>query len=115
MTENAHGGHIVNPNEGDGSTSDPNWHGDAGDQGNDIRFAEEQSLVNEQSGHGNDASAAQAAASSEGSYTSAAPADDTGGYTGAQEPVEEGEYTDKDKPLIDTPDGEGEYTDRDRA
>ncbi|WP_035771689.1 hypothetical protein [Arthrobacter sp. Br18] len=114
MTENAHGGHIVNPNKGDGSTSDPNWHGDAGDQGNDIRFAEEQGLINDQAGHG-DTSTAQAAAASEGSYTSAAPADDDRGYTGAQEHATEGEYTDKDKPLVDTPDGEGEYTDRDRA
>ncbi|WP_049822065.1 hypothetical protein [Arthrobacter sp. H41] len=114
MTENAHGGHIVNPNEGDGSTSDPNWHGDAGDQGNDIRFAEEQGLINDQAGH-DDASTAKSAAASEGSYTSAAPADDDGGYTGAQEPVEEGEYTDKDKPLVDIPEGEGEYTDRDRT
>ncbi|MEC5199411.1 hypothetical protein RCH21_001642 [Arthrobacter sp. PL16] len=115
MTENAHGGHIVNPNEGDGSTSDPNWHGDIGDQGNDLRFAEEQALIKEQADRADrDPSEAAAAAEQEGHYTSSAPAEGSGGYTSAQEPEKEGEYTDKDRPLVDDPETEGEYTDRDR-
>ncbi|MUK01004.1 hypothetical protein GM708_03105 [Vibrio cholerae] len=115
MTENAHGGHIVNPNEGDGSTSDPNWHGDAGDQGNDLRFAEEQALINEQADRADrDPAEAVAAAAQEGHYTSTEPSDASGGYTSSQDSVEEGEYTDKDKPLADAPEGEGGYTDRDR-
>ncbi|MBG6225184.1 hypothetical protein IWX63_001749 [Arthrobacter sp. CAN_A2] len=105
MSENSHDGHIVNPNKGDGSTSDPNWHGDAGDQGNDLRFAEEQALINEQ---------ADRPSEDEGHYTSAAPAGESGGYTSAEHPAEEGEYTDKDKQLVDEPEGEGGYTDRDR-
>jgi hypothetical protein len=115
MTENAHGGHIVNPNEGDGSTSDPNWRGDIGDQGNDVRFAEEQALINEQAGRADrDTSVDVDAAEEEGQYTSTEPAGASGGYTSSQVPEEEGEYTDKDKPLIDEPEGQGEYTDRDR-
>lgn len=115
MTENTHGGHIVNPNEGDGSTSDPNWHGDAGDQGNDIRFAEEQQLINEQA-HGVDDDASKPAnpTDEDGHYPSAEPEGGSGGYTSAQNPAAEGEYTDKDKAPVDTPEGEGEYTDRDR-
>ncbi|MCU1634713.1 MAG: hypothetical protein JWM61_3365 [Micrococcaceae bacterium] len=115
MTENAHGGHIVNPNKGDGSTSDPNWHGDIGDQGNDLRFAEEQALIKEQADRADrDPSEAVAASEQEGHYTSSEPAEGSGGYTSAQDPVKEGEYTDKDRPLVDDPEGEGEYTDRDR-
>ncbi|MDN4609718.1 MULTISPECIES: hypothetical protein [Arthrobacter] len=115
MTENAHGGRIVNPNKGDGSTSDPNWQGDIADQGNDVRFAEEQSLINEQAGRADrDTSVDVDAAEEEGQYTSAEPAGASGGYTSSQAPEEEGEYTDKDKPLIEEPEGQGEYTDRDR-
>ena len=115
MTENAHGGHIVNPNEGDGSTSDPNWHGDTGDQGNDLRFAEEQALINEQSDRADrDPSEAVEAAEQEGHYTSSDPAGASGGFTSSQDPAEEGEYTDKDKPLVEAPEGQGEYTDRER-
>ena len=115
MTENAHGGHIVNPNEGDGSTSDPNRQGDLGDQGNDVRFAEEQALINQQADRADrDTSEAVDAAEQEGHYTSSEPAGGSGGYTSAQKPEEEGEYTDKDKPLIEEPEGQGEYTDRDR-
>ena len=112
MTENAHGGHIVNPNEGDGSTSDPNWRGDMGDQGNDVRFAEEQALIDQQAGHADRDTSDDAA--EESSYTSAEPAGGSGGYTSSQDPAEEGEYTDKDKQLVDEPEGEGGYTDRDR-
>jgi hypothetical protein len=115
MTENAHGGHIVNPNKDDGSTSDPNWQGDIADQGNDVRFAEEQSLINEQAGRADrDTSVDVDAAEEEGQYTSAEPAGASGGYTSSQAPEQEGEYTDKDKPLIEEPEGQGEYTDRDR-
>lgn len=118
MTENSHEGHIVNPNKGDGSTSDPNWHGDAGDQGNDLRFAEEQALINEQAEGGSTEATkgteAGDAVEHEGHYTSAEPAGGSGGYTSAENPAEEGEYTDKDRPLIDPPHTEGEYTDRDR-
>ena len=116
MTEKAHGGHIVNPDggdvdptEGDGATSDPNWRGDMGDQVNDVRFAEEQALINDQAGHGD-----TDVAKDEGTYTSAEPAGESGGYTSAENPAEEGQYTDKDKPLIEEPEGEGGYTDKDR-
>ncbi|TKV28925.1 hypothetical protein FDK12_04460 [Arthrobacter sp. NamB2] len=114
MTENAHGGHIVNPNEGDGSTSDPNWQGDIGDQGNVIRFAEEQALINQQAGRADHDASEVVDDGGEGNYTSSEPSGSSGGYTSAQSPAEEGEYTDKDKPLVDTPEGEGDYTDRDR-
>ncbi|THJ65126.1 hypothetical protein E8P82_12480 [Arthrobacter echini] len=104
MTENAHEGHIVNPDAGRASTSDPDRPGDAGDQGNDLRFAEEQRLITEQAEPGQE----------EGSYTSADVEGDSGGYTSAQDPAEEGEYTDKDTARIDEPESQGEYTDRDR-
>ncbi|WP_298251955.1 hypothetical protein [uncultured Arthrobacter sp.] len=104
MTENSHDGHIVNPDAGRASTSDPNRPGDAGDQGNDLRFAEEQQLISEQADPVDD----------EGDYTSAEPQGHSGGYTSAQDPAEEGEYTDKDAPLVDEPEGQGEYTDSDR-
>lgn len=105
MTENNHDGHIVNPDAGRASTSDPNRPGDAGDQGNDLRFAEEQRLINEQ---------ADPVEEEAGSYTSAEPEGHSGGYTSAQDPAEEGEYTDKDTARIDEPEGQGEYTDHDR-
>lgn len=114
MTDNAHGGRIVNPNEGDGSTSDPNWQGDIGDQGNDIRLAEEQALINEQAGRADGNASGTADDGAEGNYTSSEPAGESGGYTSSQSSAEEGEYTDKDKPLVDAPQGEGDYTDRDR-
>lgn len=112
MTENAYGGHIVNPNEGDGSTSDPNWQGDMGDQGNDLRFAEEQALIDQQADR--DPSDDGDAAGQEGHFTGTEPAGAAGGYTSSQDPAEEGEYTDKDAPLVEEPEGEGGYTDRDR-
>jgi hypothetical protein len=95
MTENPNGGHIVNPNEGDGSTSDPNWHGDIGDQGNDLRFAEEQALIEDQANR-TDRDPSEAAGQ-EGQYTDSEPAGGSGGYTSSQAPAEEGEYTDKDR------------------
>ena len=121
MTEKAHGGHIVNPdegdvnrNEGDGSTSDPNWRGDLGDQGNDVRFAEEQALINQQAGRADRTQDDIDAAEENGTYTSAEPVGGSGGYTSAQDPAEEGEYTDMDKPVVDEPEGQGGYTDTDR-
>lgn len=101
MTENAHDGHIVNPNEGDGSTSDPNWHGDLGDQGNDLRFAEEQALINEQADRADrDPQDAVAAAAQEGHYSREdddASKGTAGGYTSSQDSSGEGEYTDSDR------------------
>ncbi|KNC18710.1 hypothetical protein AC792_10465 [Arthrobacter sp. RIT-PI-e] len=96
MTENAHGGHIVNPNEGDGSTSDPNWHGDLGDQGNDLRFAEEQALIKEQAERAErDPAEAVAASQQEGHYT--ANDADGSGVSSSTDPADEGEYTDTDR------------------
>jgi len=98
MTENAHDGHIVNPNQGDGSTSDPNWHGDLGDQGNDLRFAEEQALINEQADRAErDPAEAVAASEQEGHYTSNDPGNDSVGHTSDQDSPDEGEYTDSDR------------------
>lgn len=39
---------LKNPKPSGQSTGDDNWRGDAADQGNDIRFAEEQELIREQ-------------------------------------------------------------------
>jgi hypothetical protein len=114
MTDSASEGHIVNPTTEDEANSDPSRRGDVGDQGNDLRFAEEQQLINQQAErHG--AAAATTSTATEGSYTSAPPTSDEGGYTGAQDPIQEGEYPDKDKAPVDVPEGEGEYTDRDRT
>jgi hypothetical protein len=114
MTDSASEGHIVNPTTEEEPNSDPLRRGDIGDQGNDLRFAEEQHLIDQQAErHGS--AAASASSESEGSYTSAPTTDDQGGYTGAQNPIQEGEYPDKDKQIVDTPEGEGEYTDRDRT
>jgi hypothetical protein len=97
MTENAHGGHIVNPNEGDGSTSDPNWQGDVGDQGNDLRFAEEQALINQQADRADrDPEEAVAASQQEGHYTRS-DADGSGAGDSSQGSSDEGEYTDTDR------------------
>ncbi|TDK24675.1 hypothetical protein E2F48_12695 [Arthrobacter crusticola] len=114
MTDSASEGHIVNPAGEDESGSDPNRRGDIGDQGNDLRFAEEQQLINQQSErHG--AAAGGTSKETEGSYTSTEPADTGGGYTGAQKPEQEGEYPEKDRDRLNSPDDEGEYTDRDRG
>jgi hypothetical protein len=114
MTDSASEGHIVNPTTDDGATPDTTRRGDVGDQGNDLRFAEEQQLINQQAErHGS--AAASASSETEGSYTSAAPTSDEGGYTGAQKPDQEGEYPEKDRDLLNSPDDEGEYTDRDRS
>jgi hypothetical protein len=114
MTDSASEGRIVNPTTEDEATSDPTRRGDVGDQGNDLRFAEEQQLINQQAErHGS--AAAGTSSETEGSYTSASPTNDEGGYTGAQKPDLEGEYPEKDRDLLNSPDDDGEYTDRDRT
>ncbi len=114
MTDSASEGHIVNPPTEDEANSDPNRRGDVGDQGNDLRFAEEQHLIDQQAErHG--AAAATTSMETEGSYTSASTTNDEGGYTGAQQPDQEGEYPEKDRDRLNRPDDEGGYTDRDRT
>lgn len=78
MSEQSNEGQVRNPNEGGGATSDPNWQGDAGDQGNDLRLAEEQRLIREQGSGKSDVG---------------------GGYTGREGDLEEGEYTDQEPEL----------------
>lgn len=110
MSEQPHNSEV-NPNKGDGSTSDPNWHGDAGDQGNDLRFAEEQQLINSQAQ--NDESTADPTGGVTGGYTGAQRADGVGEYAEGAGQVDEGEYTDVDG-TTDVDSGvEGEYTDAD--
>ncbi|WAP51918.1 hypothetical protein OL239_00720 [Arthrobacter sp. ATA002] len=75
---------LTDPKPSGQSTGDDNWRGDAGDQGNDIRFAEEEQLIREQ------ASPASVNRDDEGEYTDAEGAGSTGG-TPAKE---EGGYTD---------------------
>ncbi len=112
---NTNDGRIINPEDRSADEEREIRHGDSGDQGNDLRFAEEQQLIQEQAERrAADPAEAVAAARAEGSYTSHPTTKDQRGYTGEQDPLEEGEYTDKDKQLIDAPEGEGEYTDRDR-
>lgn len=110
MSEQPHNSEV-NPNEGDGSTSDPNWHGDAGDQGNDLRFAEEQQLINSQAQNAD--TAGDAAGTVTGGYTGAQRADGAGEYTEGQDQLDEGEYTDVDGTTDADSNVEGEYTDVD--
>lgn len=115
MSEHTNEGHSVNPNEDGGATSDKNWHGDAGDQANDLRFSEEQQLINSQA-HGDfpDADNEKVEPVPGGGYTGAQTGDGTdSGYTGAQDADEEGEYTDTEEDPADGPKAEGEYTDAD--
>lgn len=79
---------LTDPKPSGQSTGDDNYRGDAGDQGNDIRFAEEEQLIREQASpasvkrddEGDD----------EGEYTDAEgtgggkPSKDEGGYTDAE-------------------------------
>ncbi|WP_028281444.1 hypothetical protein [Arthrobacter sp. H5] len=106
-------GREVNPNEGGGSTSDENWHGDAGDQANDLRFAEEQQLINSQA-HGEfpDGSVDETVT---GGYTGAQTPTSDGGYTSAENSVEEGEYTDVEGDATGVTEREGQYTDADSS
>lgn len=110
MSEQPHNSEV-NPNEGDGATSDPNWHGDAGDQGNDLRFAEEQQLINSQAQNAD--AVGDASAGVTGGYTGAQRADGVGEYTEGGDQLDEGEYTDVDGTTDADSDVEGEYTDVD--
>ena len=56
---------LTDPKPSGQSTGDDNWRGDAADQGNDIRFAEEQELIREQ------ASPASVRRDDDGEYTDA--------------------------------------------
>ena len=109
---------LTDPKPSGQSTGDDNLRGDAGDQGNDIRFAEEEQLIREQS------SPAALHRDEEGEYTdvddagTAKPAEGEGQYTdvddaGDPQPAEsEGTYTDVDDAGAPQPtSGEGGYTD----
>lgn len=85
---------LTDPKPSGQSTGDDNWRGDAGDQGNDIRFAEEQQLIREQ----------------------ASPASvhrDKEHHGGKHKHGEEGEYTDKDDQ--DETDDDGGRSDKDEG
>ncbi|MCC9197439.1 hypothetical protein QNO08_00375 [Arthrobacter sp. zg-Y820] len=75
---------LTDPKPSGQSTADDNYRGDAGDQGNDIRFAEEEQLIREQ------ASPKSVNRDDEGEYTDAEGAEggksgkDEGGYTDAE-------------------------------
>ncbi len=73
---------LTDPKPSGQSTGDDNLRGDAADQGNDIRFAEEEALIREQ------ASPKSVNRDDEGEYTDR---DDTEGRRGAKD---EGSYTD---------------------
>lgn len=55
---------LTDPKPSGQATGDDNWRGDAADQGNDIRFAEEQQLIREQA-------SPESVNRSEGEYTDA--------------------------------------------
>ncbi|MCC9144193.1 MULTISPECIES: hypothetical protein [unclassified Arthrobacter] len=71
---------LKDPKPSGVSTNDDNYRGDVGDQGNDIRFAEEEALIREQ--------ASPSSLEDEGKYTAAEGAktdeDREGGYTDAE-------------------------------
>lgn len=75
---------LTDPKPSGQSTGDDNLRGDAGDQGNDLRFAEEEALIREQ------ASPASVNHEEEGEYTDRDDADgpkptkDEGGYTDSE-------------------------------
>lgn len=72
---------LTDPKPSGVSTNDDNWRGDAGDQGNDIRFAEEQQLIREQA-------SPSSLNEDEGKYTAADGAktdkDREGGFTDSE-------------------------------
>lgn len=74
---------------GEGATADSGWQGDAADQGNDLRFGEEQQLIEEQS----------KANAPEGEHDKA---DASHGYTSHQDRHDAGEYTDRDQPKTES-------------
>jgi hypothetical protein len=87
---------LTNPKPSGQSTGDDNWRGDAADQGNDIRFAEEQELIREQASRHRD---------DEGEYTDAdGSKEPPGGHIGKHS----GAGTDG---RAGTDDTEGGYTD----
>ena len=86
---------LKDPKPSGVSTNDDNYRGDVGDQGNDIRFAEEEALIREQSSR-------SSLSTDEGEYT------DADGVRADRHP--EGEYTDADGVRADRH-PEGEYTD----
>lgn len=93
MTENPNEEEqLTDPKPSGQSTGDDNWRGDAGDQGNDIRFAEEEQLIREQ------ASPKSVHHDDEGEYTDAEGTEDGKGGKGGKsaKPAgnEEGGYTD---------------------
>lgn len=95
---------LTDPKPSGQSTGDDNLRGDAGDQGNDIRFAEEEALIREQ------ASPASLEHNNDGEYT------DRDDAESAQASQPEGEYTDRDDAdRAKSSQPEGEYTDRDDA
>lgn len=75
---------LTDPKPSGQSTGDDNWRGDAADQGNDIRFAEEEQLIREQG------SPASVNRDDEGEYTDKDDADGKG----AKGSAAEGGYTD---------------------
>lgn len=91
---------LTNPKPSGQSTGDDNWRGDAADQGNDIRFAEEQELIREQ------ASPKSVHREGEGEYTDAA---------GSKEPPMGRDHSENRNGTHGTHDGtdetEGGYTD----
>ena len=93
MTENPNEEEqLTDPKPSGQSTGDDNWRGDAGDQGNDIRFAEEEQLIRKQ------ASPKSVHHDDEGEYTDAEGTEDGKGGKGGKsaKPAgnEEGGYTD---------------------
>ncbi|NOJ59366.1 MULTISPECIES: hypothetical protein [unclassified Arthrobacter] len=115
MSEQANEGQIVTPNDGGGATSDENYRGDAGDQANDLRFSEEQQLINSQAkGEFPDSDTENLEPVPGGGYTGAQKRGATdSGFTGEQDPAKEGEYTDIEEDPADGTGPEGEYTDAD--
>ncbi|MBD8042334.1 hypothetical protein H9638_00765 [Arthrobacter sp. Sa2BUA2] len=86
---------LTNPKPSGQSTGDDNWRGDAADQGNDIRFAEEQELIREQ------ASPESVRRDDDGEYTDAEgskepPAGHPGKSKTAGSKETEGGYTDSE-------------------
>ena len=109
---------LTDPKPSGQSTGDDNIRGDFGDQGNDIRFAEEEALIREQG------SPASLHREEDGEYTdvddtdTAKAVEDEGEYTDTDDtgnvgPVQvHGEYTDVDDTNSVKPaEGEGSYTD----
>ncbi|MFZ3452068.1 hypothetical protein [Arthrobacter sp. 7Tela_A1] len=78
---------LTDPKPSGQSTGDDNWRGDVGDQGNDIRFAEEQELIRQQA-------SPASLNKDEGEYTDADGSKEPPSRGGARD--EEGGYTDSE-------------------